>query len=41
MFTLASEGKGWWIPEGWAIPIFLVSLACAALLVWIVRKQGW
>ncbi|MER5834936.1 hypothetical protein ABT116_29895 [Streptomyces sp. NPDC002130] len=39
MIHVASEGKGWWIPEGWGPLIFFVALACVFGIIVYYRKQ--
>ncbi len=38
MLLLASEGKGSWIPDGWQIPIFLISISCVVITTLVIKK---
>ncbi len=38
MWLLSSEGKGSWIPDGWQIPIFLISISCVVITTLAIRK---
>ncbi len=39
MFHIASEGAGWWIPEGWGPYLFFGSLACVVVIILYFRKR--
>lgn len=38
MWLLASEGKGSWIPDGWQVPVFLISISCVVITTLIIRR---
>lgn len=37
---VASEGKGRWIPGGWHLPLFVISLALAVVATLVARKRS-
>jgi hypothetical protein len=39
MLRIASQGAGWWIPEGWGPYIFFGSLACVLVIILYFRKS--
>ncbi|MEU6487289.1 hypothetical protein [Streptomyces sp. NPDC046887] len=42
MFAIADDvqGKGAWIPDGWAVPVFLIAIAVVVAIVGFLRWYG-
>ncbi|WP_190136320.1 hypothetical protein [Streptomyces longispororuber] len=36
---LATEGKGSWIPDGWGLPIFVISLVTVVVITAVARRR--
>lgn len=39
MWNFASEGKGSWVPEGWALPGLFICLAFVLVSTLIIRHR--
>ncbi|MGW1772051.1 hypothetical protein [Streptomyces sp. NPDC002104] len=38
-FALSPQARGQWIPDGWHLPIFAVSIAAVAVIIWVSRRR--